>query len=215
MPISPERKAETRRRVLEVAAGEIRATGPESISVAGVMGKAGLTSGGFYAHFACKDDLIAHAVPVMFDDIYLCLLEDIGSGASPAQGLANFVERYLSVEHRDHPERGCPIPALSGELARLSASRPAFAAGTKRITQEIAKLIAQFQPEHAAETAASVVAEMVGAVAVSRAVGSEPESRAVLKASRASLRRRLHLPAPTRRASRSVATAVGSPARNT
>lgn len=199
MPISPERKAETRRRVLKAAAREIRSSGPENISVAGVMGKAGLTQGGFYAHFASKDDLIANAVPVMFDDTYKYFLEDSRGDVSPAQAISNFVDRYLSEEHRDHPERGCPIPTLSGELARFPASRAAFASGTKRITHSIAKLIAQLQPEHSMETASSVLSEMVGALAVSRAVADEAESAAVLKASRASLRRRLELPAAKRR----------------
>lgn len=212
MPISEERKAETRRKVLAVAAEEIRALGPESISVAGVMAKAQLTHGGFYAHFDSKDDLIAHAVPVMFDDTYRYFLEDISGGVGPAQAIANFVERYLSEEHRDHPERGCPMPTLSGELARFPASRAAFAAGTKRITQSIAKLIAQFQPEHSHETASSVIAEMVGALAVARAMGDESDSSMVLKASRASLRRRLHLPT-SRRAGATGAFSVGSPSR--
>lgn len=200
MPISPERKAETRRRVLKVASREIRSSGPENISVAGVMGKAGLTPGGFYAHFASKDDLIANAVPVMFDDAYKFILEDSRGEVSPGQAISNFVERYLSEEHRDHPERGCPIPTLSGELARFPASRAAFASGTKRITLSIAKLIAQLQPEHSMETASSVLSEVVGALAVSRAVEDKSESAAVLEASRASLRRRLQLPAATRRA---------------
>lgn len=199
MPISPERKAETRRKVLDVAAQEIRATGPENISVARVMGKAGLTQGGFYAHFASKDDLIAHAVPVMFGDAYRHFLEDSRGGVAPDLALSNFLERYLSETHRDHPERGCPLPTLSGELARFPASRAAFSAGAKQITQAIAKLIAQFQPEHAHETASSFLAEMVGALAVSRVLESGKESSAVLKASRASLRRRLKLPPPDRR----------------
>jgi len=135
----------------------------------------------------------------MFDDTYRYFLEESPDGVNPSQAISNFVERYLSEEHRDHPERGCPMPTLSGELARFPASRAAFAAGTKRITAAIAKLIAQFQPQHSMETASSVIAEMVGALAVSRAVDGGVDSANVLKASRASLRRRLDLPPPSRR----------------
>lgn len=211
MPISEERKAETRSRVLAVAAEEIRAQGPDNISVAGVMAKAQLTHGGFYAHFASKDDLIANAVPVMFDDTYRYFLEDTQGEANPAQAIATFVDRYLAESHRDQPARGCPMPTLSGELARYPASRAAFAAGTKRITQSLAKLIAQFQPEHATETAASVLAEMVGALAVARAMDAGLDSSAVLKASRASIRRRLDLPAPTRRTTNVSGARSGAP----
>src|SRR3546814_17365517 len=85
------------------------------------MSAAGLTVGGFYAHFASKDDLVAHAVEHMFHERYeefLGLL-DVGD---PRAAIAKFFDGYLSMAHRGHPETGCPIPSLSSELGPLSAA---------------------------------------------------------------------------------------------
>src|ERR1700761_1669180 len=68
MRYGPDHKQQTRERVLTEAAKAIRAEGPHQIAVAGVMAKAGLTQGGFYAHFASKDDLVASTVDYMFGD---------------------------------------------------------------------------------------------------------------------------------------------------
>src|SRR5690349_21849670 len=107
MRYDAEHKERTRRKVLSEAAGAIRQHGPAGVGVAELMAKAGLTHGGFYAHFKSKDELIAEAITEMFDAQYrhfLACVED----REPAKGLALFVENYLSARHRDKPETGCP-----------------------------------------------------------------------------------------------------------
>src|SRR3954471_446777 len=111
MRYSPEHKQQTKERVLAEAAREIRAQGPHQIGVAGVMAKAGLTQGGFYAHFASKDDLVAQAIDYMFSEIAAkWALETEGRSAEEA--LLAYVDFYLSTGHRDARNGGCPLPFL-------------------------------------------------------------------------------------------------------
>src|SRR3954469_19426239 len=114
---SNEHKAETRRRVLKEAAQEIRAKGPDGVAVAGVMARAGLTHGGFYAHFESKEAMIADAIGTMFDDAR-GRSDAIEQTDDPRAALRAYVDFYLSPAHRDRRERGCPLPTLSGDLAR-------------------------------------------------------------------------------------------------
>lgn len=188
-----EHKDQTRQNILKEAAAAIRATGPDKVSVMGVMAKVGLTQGGFYAHFESKDDLVAKAIPVMFDDSYRRFLKD-AEEVDPKAALVKFIDRYLSLRHRDNPAHGCPMPTLAGDLSRMPMqARENFQAGAQRLTHSIAKLIAQIQPEHADETAVSVVAEMVGALSIARAIDDKGKAEHILKASREALKRRLDL----------------------
>jgi TetR/AcrR family transcriptional repressor of nem operon len=61
MKVSREQAAQNRERILDAAAQLFRERGFEGIGLADLMKKAGLTHGGFYGHFASKDDLIAQA----------------------------------------------------------------------------------------------------------------------------------------------------------
>jgi TetR/AcrR family transcriptional repressor of nem operon len=193
MRYDSEHKERTRQRVLREAAVAIRSVGPDRIGVAGLMAKAGLTHGGFYAHFKSKDELIAQAVAQMFEDSYERF--KVGTqGVDPATGLGHVIDSYLSVRHRDNPDRGCPMPSLSGELARMpAAARQQFTTGAERLMETLAQVIKQLgraQPEPLAE---SVVAELVGAVALSRAITDRARSERILENSRQAIRARLGL----------------------
>src|SRR5215469_14282077 len=104
-------KQKTRQRVLQAAASAIRAEGPDRVGVAGIMAKAGLTHGGFYAQFGSKDDLVADAIDQMFQEGRDKIAE-IVAGKPPAKALGDFVDFYLSKTHRDSPDVGCALPAL-------------------------------------------------------------------------------------------------------
>jgi TetR/AcrR family transcriptional regulator, transcriptional repressor for nem operon len=192
---SSDKKAQTRRRVLNEAAAAIRAVGPEGIGVATLMAKAGLTHGGFYAHFKSKDDLVAQAITQMFEDSYELFLKRTAN-AEPKQALINYFNLYLSTRHRDDPERGCPLPSLSGDLARMpSGARERFAAGLDRLTGAIAALLKELGHASPDRLADSVVAEMVGAVALSRAISDDAASSRILERSREAIKSRLGLTA--------------------
>ena len=118
MRYDAEHKQKTRSKVLEVAAKAIRSDGPDRIGVAGVMAEAGLTHGGFYAHFKSKDELVAAAIEQMFEESRARVAHEM-EGHPPAEGLANYIDFYLSKKHRDARGAGCPMAALSSDLPRL------------------------------------------------------------------------------------------------
>ncbi len=196
MRYDTQHKERTRQRVLREAADAIRAEGPDRIGVAGLMAKAGLTHGGFYAHFESKDDLIAQAITQMFDDRYRLFLART-EGLGPAQGLVNFVDGYLSARHRDDTSRGCPMPTLAGELARMPPiARQRFAEGGDRITKAVVAMLKAVGVADAQDFALSMIAEMVGAVALSRVVADPARSNRILKASRDSIKARIRAATP-------------------
>jgi TetR/AcrR family transcriptional repressor of nem operon len=185
----------TRDRVLREAAGALRQHGPAGISVSDLMAKAGLTHGGFYAHFKSKDDLIAEAIPVMFED-RAALFRACMEGVSADEGLGRYVDRYLSTRHRERPDRGCPLAALSGELARLPArARRRFEAGVRATVGEIAEVLRTLGRPQPEPLAASLLAEMVGALTLARAVPSAELAQEILDAARCHARQRAGLPA--------------------
>ena len=187
MRYASDHKAETRRRVLKEAAREIRAKGPDGVAVSGIMARAGLTHGGFYAHFASKDELVAEAVGAMFDDAR-ARSAGIGQENDPRAALRAYVDFYLSRAHRDGRDRGCPLPTLSGDFARSDAlARDRFGAGLKGLTERLARGLRGVGCATPEADAAAMLAQMVGAVALSRAVSDPAQSDAILADTHANL----------------------------
>ena len=190
MRYDSEHKERTRARILSVAARSMLADGPTRVGVADIMGKAGLTHGGFFAHFASKDDLIVAAIELIFDAA-LVNLQRIARGKAPAEALSAYIDWYLSPRHRDARETGCPMPALSADLRRLdSAARGRFSRGADRLFAALAMFLSALGHADAESLAASAFAEMIGALLLARIVPSH-ESGAVLEGSRARLKARL------------------------
>ena len=188
-----DHKARTRKRILDEAASAIRAEGTQGVSVGGLMKQAGLTHGGFYAHFGSKDDLVAEAIGHMFAGPYANFAA-LTEGKPPAEALAAYVDFYLSARHCAARDRGCPLPALSGDLARMPASaRARFSAGAERLRSSIAGLLRAMGRDDAETLAASAIAEMVGAIALARATGDAARAEEILVATRGALRDRLGL----------------------
>lgn len=196
MRYDAEHKQKTRKRVLRAAARAIRAEGPHKVGVAEVMADVGLTHGGFYAHFASKDDLIATVVEEMFR-LGSDRFESETAAVAPEVGLSRYIDFYLSAAHRDSRDSGCPLPYLSADAPRLTAkTREAFAAGVARLSERLAgRLEALGRPDSRAE-AASALAELVGALSLARAEPDRARSDAILAASRAALKHRLGLEEP-------------------
>jgi TetR/AcrR family transcriptional repressor of nem operon len=211
MRYEDDQKQRTRARVLRAAARAIRAHGPDRIAVAGIMAKAGLTHGGFYAHFASKDDLVTEAIGQMFVEARQQFDTVIRDGA-PAQALSRYIDFYLSAAHRDGRDRGCPVAALLADLPRLTVeARKAFGAGVAGLTAVLSGQIGALGHADAAGLASSMVSELAGAAALARSVGDVEQSEAILKASRVALRRRLGIEKAGR--ARRSARVRGSPLR--
>jgi TetR/AcrR family transcriptional repressor of nem operon len=191
-----EHKEKTRERVLQEAAKAIRLDGPHKVGVAEVMAKAGLTHGGFYAHFASKDELVDQAIGQMFKEGQARLSKAFEDGRSPAQALAAYVDFYLSPAHRDTRTAGCPLPFLSADAPRLTeASRERYARGVAGLTANIAQALTEMGRPDPEDTAGSVLSEMVGAVALARAEPDPARSDDILERSKRAVKRRLGLEA--------------------
>src|SRR5688500_18866737 len=117
MRYPPDRKQATRRKILNAALTVFRRKGFEGAGVDAVMAEAGLTAGGFYAHFKSKEALFAEALVDALKNARLIRgLDD--EGVVGPQRIRNIVGKYLSPAHRRFVTRGCPMPPLLGELAR-------------------------------------------------------------------------------------------------
>lgn len=188
------RKEETHQRILDVAARAIRRQGSAGIGVADVMREAGLTHGGFYAHFESRDALvaeaIAHAGRASFEAQRRGAQAHLARGASAFRAL---VETYLSPGHLASMETGCPVAALGCEIPRQSA------AVRDALVQRVQGLIAAVHavlPVPSQAAASLVASTLVGSLQLARALGDNPEGRAVLAAARQALLAQYDLPAP-------------------
>ena len=189
MRYDAEHKARTRQAVLKEASRAIRAAGPVNVSVAAVMARAGLTHGGFYAHFESRDALLAASVEAAFADSALRLERaGGGGGADPRAALASYVTAYLAAGHVPERARGCPLAALATDMPRLNEdAREHFAAGLGRIAARLASLLEEAGIAEPQVAAASALAEMVGALALARAVPGGAQAGAILDGSRRAL----------------------------
>jgi TetR/AcrR family transcriptional repressor of nem operon len=197
MRYDTDQKERTHRQILAEAADAIRRKGPDRVGVAEVMNQLGLTHGGFYAHFASKDDLIAQAITSMFDQGYANFLRRT-EGLEPQRGLAAYVDWYLSTAHRDAPSGGCPLAAISGDLPRLpEAARVRYSEGVERLAAALAQFLRKLEVENAEALAFSALSEMAGALTFARAILDRGRSDQILNASRRMVKARLGLSRPS------------------
>ena len=191
MRYSAEHKKQTQARILQEAAASLRMRGPDGVVVADIMASAGLTHGGFYVHFKSKDELIVGAIEESFAD-QAARVDAMVGGRGPASALMAYVDAYLSQQHRDQRDRSCPIAALAGDGPRLKEpAREAFEQGCAGVTRRIADWLEAMGRPDAGALAGSVVAELVGALVMARAVADPQLSRKILRDSRMALRQRL------------------------
>jgi TetR/AcrR family transcriptional repressor of nem operon len=198
MRYDAEHKERTRARVLDEAVKAIRTEGPDKIGVAGVMARAGLTHGGFYAHFESKDDLVLAALDQMFATARGTFerIAAKAAGKPPAEALKIYIDFYLSRGHRDARETGCPLPLLSSDLPRMpEAARENFAKAVARLTGAIQGVLEKTGHPDPETAAGSALVEMIGAISVARAIADPEQSDAILRRSHESVLARLGLDA--------------------
>src|SRR5690349_24250680 len=117
MRYEPEHKGQTRERIVRNAARKLRAEGLNGPGVASVMKASGLTVGGFYKHFRSKDELLADAVAQGFSESDQKLISSLQE-VPRKDGWKQIVRWYLSLEHCDRADTGCPVAALAPEISR-------------------------------------------------------------------------------------------------
>jgi len=193
MRYDAERKERTRERVVQEATRTIRKEGLAKLGVASVMAQAGLTHGGFYAHFKSRDELLSAAIDQMLAELR-DLFESRTTNMPPKEALRSYIGFYLSPAHRDARGAGCPLPVLSSDLPRMDeAARQKFAAGLAWLTDGIEQLLEALGHTDAEDLASSTLSEMVGALILSRAAPGRERSDAILARSRAATFNRLGL----------------------
>jgi TetR/AcrR family transcriptional repressor of nem operon len=158
-------KAANHERIVKTASRRIRRDGIDSVRVAELMSDAGLTHGGFYRHFGSRDDLVAEAI-----DTALAQGSERVQAAATLGGpeaLAAIIEGYLSALHRDTPETGCAVSALPADIARTnSRARSAYS----RQVRSYLDLLAGLAPARDPDEAHLILAALVGALVLARAV---------------------------------------------
>lgn len=180
------RKHATHERILATAARAIRRGGYAGVGVADIMKEAGLTHGGFYAHFASRDAMLVEAMEHAGAESGARLAARATAarqrGVSPLQAL---IVSYLSDAHLAAPESGCAVAALVGEMPRQAA---AVRDAARQRVQGLLASVRQALPAAADEgQVALLAASLVGAIQLARAVGNNAQGKAMLAGARQAL----------------------------
>lgn len=175
-------KQQTSQRILRAAGRLFRKHGYAATGVDAVMASADLTAGAFYSHFRSKEDLLAETLDAVFENAKNDRPEKLNT-LHGREWLRAFASFYLSVEHRDAVDRGCPMPALAAEVARVGGKpRAVFEHHLQRVIDSVAQQFDQVAPDR--ERAIATVAMCLGGVMLARAVKDETLSREILDACR-------------------------------
>jgi TetR/AcrR family transcriptional regulator, transcriptional repressor for nem operon len=167
-------KTDTHARILKVAAKRFRELGLDGIGVADVMKQAGVTVGAFYKHFKSRDELVVEALGTAF--------KDLDAWEKHAESPAQLLENYLTEYHRDNPGAGCAMGALLGDMSR--ASKSAKTVYTTRVKHSLAVTAGLLPSEESADKrghALLILASLLGALNLSRAVSDPSLSREILE----------------------------------
>jgi TetR/AcrR family transcriptional repressor of nem operon len=188
MRYGKEHKAETRKRVVDAAARRFRKDGIEATGVVDLMADAGLTHGGFYAHFASKENLVKEALQAAAlksrERLQRRISEARAAGRDPLEA---FVTNYLTTLHRDRPDNGCSVAALGSEIARHPRkTKEAFTEGLTQTMEMIAGALPETITTGRTEKAYAIFSILIGALQLSRAVSDAKMSQSIIDAGIAS-----------------------------
>ena len=184
MRYSREHKQETHTRIVRKASVRLREKGAHGIGVADLMKEAGLTHGGFYAHFDSREALVIEAFNYAMDrstDRWRRMAEQ----TPPEKRFASIVETYLTALHRDDPGHGCAVPTLGPEIAREGAkARKAYAAKLDEMIEMMAEQLPELPRKVARRRAMAALSTMAGALVLARIAGTGEFSEEILDSGR-------------------------------
>ena len=182
---SRDEKTRSHERIVAAATGLMMEGGTEAPSVADIMSSAGLTHGGFYKHFASRDELVAAAVASAMDASNEATREALEGAGDP---LAAFVEWYASPAHRDDLRSGCAVAALGTDAGRGDPGlQELFQDQVERYAGLLERLLGEPGAPADRRAALAALSTLVGALYVSRAVGDEAFSAEILASARESV----------------------------
>jgi TetR/AcrR family transcriptional repressor of nem operon len=177
-------KATSHARIVKTASRRMRRDGIDSVSVADLMREAGLTHGGFYRHFDSRDDLVAEAIDAALAQGSQRIHAAAKLGGPEA--FAAIIDGYLSRLHRDKPETGCAVAALPTDIVRTD---PRARAAYSRQVRSYIDLLTELTPGRDRDEAHLILAALVGALALARAVDDRGLSDEILDSAARALRR--------------------------
>jgi len=202
MRYSREHKLETHARIVRKASVRLREKGAHGVGVADLMKDAGLTHGGFYAHFDSREALVIEAFTHAMDRS-TARWRKLAEQTPPEKRLTMIVNTYLMPLHRDDPGHGCAIPALGAEIARESPkTRRAFAGRLEQMIDALAGQIPDLPRKAARKQAMAAIATMMGTLVMARIAGSSDFSDEILGAGREAVLDRAKSPKAKKSASR-------------
>ena len=185
MNAKAEQKEKTHETILESAARLVKEKGIAGARVADVMSGAGLTVGGFYAHFASKESLVDEVVRRTGRELRDRLFKGLEE-RSPADRAESILKRYLSTAHRDSVDQGCPFPAIVGEVGTTSPEHTEVVGEqVGLLATELGKHLPEWSMLTRRQVALGLVALMVGGLSLARALAGTPMSDEIIKACRA------------------------------
>ena len=180
MRYQADQKAKAREALVKAATKALRKSGFNGIGVDGLAASAGVTSGAFYSNFANKEALLGEVIDANLGQPFVD--PDLGTLAERHERLKAYLKMYISAQHCADPENGCVMSTLSADVARSSdAVRKVYRERMQELIAKIARGIGR-EAGDAATRARTVVALMVGAVSVARALPEGPEAKAILDA---------------------------------
>jgi TetR/AcrR family transcriptional regulator, transcriptional repressor for nem operon len=173
-------KIKTHRRIVSIASKKFREEGLAGVGIAELMKEAGLTVGGFYKHFASRNDLVAEAVSSAFGGWKRRV--DAAASGGPSISLAKLIDDYLNEAHRDNPGSGCAFSALAPEIARSDKrTRSLTSEQVRNDIQLVATLLPGRDKRTARSRAILIFSALVGAMSLARAVSDEALSHEILE----------------------------------
>ena len=189
MRVSREKAAENRERIVDAASRLFREKGFDGVGLDAIMKDAGLTHGGFYAHFASRDALLAAAAEQAGAESNENLSRAI-SRAKPGEELMALVDSYLDDRHVTAAEQGlgCAIAAAGSDIPRQHTDvRRTVSRRIKDLIGLVERQFPEWGKQAAHEKAMAIVATLIGALTLARAVDDPQLSRAIRKAARGSI----------------------------
>jgi TetR/AcrR family transcriptional repressor of nem operon len=173
-----DQKARAKQAILQAGARALRTNGFNGIGVDGLAASAGVTSGAFYSNFSNKEALLEEVIEACVGEPFID--SESGSLAERQDRLKEWLAMYISADHRADPASGCVMPTLSADVAR---SNPQIRAAYKRkmleLVRKMSNVLDGARPDRE-KRAWSIIAMMVGAIAISRAMPDGEEADHVL-----------------------------------
>ncbi|MRW93273.1 TetR family transcriptional regulator [Duganella sp. FT80W] len=198
MKKSKAETAETRRRIVEIAAKAFRKQGIEATGVAQIMASAGLSHGGFYRHFTSKDQLVTEALSATEKNL---LRDSAAAAETGGDAILRVFNEYMTSNYRDNVEDGCPLAAMGSELVRANDdTRHAATNSFRKITDTVAPFMHARDGEDRDDMAISLLTNMIGALTVARMVDDPVLSDKILAVTQRRIGRVIdHTKAPSAR----------------